>query len=93
MVCLSNYGLLRLLGGVYFTDESLFGVIFFEALTVGTPVTRRPPHRSVREDFPHTVPWSPLALCQWRTQQATPRWAHNFAILQFYPDAKCCGLF
>jgi len=26
---------------------------------VEAPVTRRSPHRPVREDFPHTVPWSP----------------------------------
>ena len=60
---------------------------------VEAPVTRRSPHRPVREDFPHTVPRSPQALRQWRTQQATPRWAHNFAILQFCPDARCCELF
>jgi hypothetical protein len=27
-----------------------------QGFRVKAPVTRRPPHRSVREDFPHTVP-------------------------------------
>jgi len=27
-------------------------------VAVGTPVTRRPPHRSVREELPHTAPAS-----------------------------------
>ena len=27
---------------------------------VGTPITERPPHRSVRADFPHTAPHSGL---------------------------------
>jgi len=49
---------------------------------VEAPVTRRSPHRPGREDFPHPVPRSPEALRQWLTQQATPRWAHNFAVLQ-----------
>jgi hypothetical protein len=61
------------------------GAVWLANFQVEAPVTRRSPHRPVREDFPHTVPWSPEALRQWRTQQATPRWAHNFAVLQFCP--------
>ncbi len=38
---------------------------------VEAPVTRRSPYRSVREDFPHTVPQSPEALRLWLTQQDT----------------------
>jgi len=40
----------------------LFPIIFLNAPASGVrfrvkaPVTRRPPHRPVREDFPHTVP-------------------------------------
>ena len=31
---------------------------FFEAVAVGTAVTCRPPHRSVRAELPHTAPAS-----------------------------------
>ena len=51
---------------------------------VKAPVPRRPPHRSVREDFPHTVPRLPKAGGQWQTKQATPRLAHNFAAQQAF---------
>jgi hypothetical protein len=30
----------------------------YQAIAVGTPVTGRPPHRSVRAAFPHTAPTS-----------------------------------
>jgi hypothetical protein len=30
--------------------------IYHLVVAVGTPVTRRPPHRSVRAGFPHTAP-------------------------------------
>ena len=46
---------------------------------VEAPVTRRSPHRPGLEDFPHPVPRSPKALRQRLTQQATPRWARNYA--------------
>ena len=36
----------------YFLIDSVFGVRF----RVKAPVARRPPHRPVLEDFPHTVP-------------------------------------
>jgi hypothetical protein len=29
-----------------------------EMIAVGTPITERPPHKSVRADFPHTAPTS-----------------------------------
>ena len=37
----------------FFTPESLIQNSF----RVEAPVARRSPHRPVREDFPHTVPW------------------------------------
>jgi len=59
-------------------NRTLFWVWFL----VKAPITLRPPHISVREDFPHTVPRLPKAGGQWQTKQATPRLAHNFAAQQ-----------
>src|SRR5215210_6513322 len=36
-------------------------------VAVGTPITRRPPHGSVRAEFPHTA----LTLDEWRSTQNT----------------------
>jgi hypothetical protein len=63
------------------------------AFRVDAPVTRRTPHRSGREGFPHPVPRWPQALRPWRTKQATPRLAHNFAVpWQHYCTASCAIL-
>jgi hypothetical protein len=35
------------------TDSSFIG---FVLIAVGTPITERPPHRTVRAEFPHTAP-------------------------------------
>ena len=40
----------ELLGGYEAIDESL------DAIAVGTRITARPPHRTVRAEFPHTAP-------------------------------------
>ena len=48
---------------------------------VKAPVTWRPPHRSVREDFPHTVPQNTQALRLCITRQVLPHLAHNIAAL------------
>ena len=61
---------------------------FCVGFRVKAPLTRRPPHRSVREAFPHTVVQA--LFTELSTNQATPRLAHNFAALQVF---KYYGLF
>src|SRR6266704_772396 len=48
-------------------DDPVVTVIASAAIAVGTPITERPPHRTVRAAFPHTAPTSgvdgELAVC------------------------------
>ena len=41
---------------------------------VEAPVTQRSPHRPVREDFPHTVPWLRFFLPNRRPDRRHPVW-------------------
>ena len=41
---------------------------------VKAPVTWRPPHRAVREDFPHTVPQNTQAFAYGLPGQSHPAW-------------------
>ena len=31
-------------------------LLSIQSIAVGTPITERPPHRTVRAEFPHTAP-------------------------------------
>ena len=54
---------------------------------VEAPVTRRSPHRSGREDFPHPVPQNTQALRPCITRQISLRLAHNSAAQLIISDA------
>ena len=49
-------GILRYKNGLVL--ELMPQLTAFYRVTVGTPVTRHPPYRSVREELPHTAPTS-----------------------------------
>jgi len=48
--------------------------IYLGTIRVKAPVTWRPPHSPVREDFPHTVPQNPQAFAYELPGQSHPAW-------------------
>ena len=63
--------------------------IYLGTIRVEAPVTRRSPHRSGREDFPHPVPQNTQALRLCITKQVLLRLAHNIAARLLSQFLKC----
>ena len=62
---------------IYGVDDYRFlinGTILAVQFRVKAPLTRRPPHRSVREAFPHTVPRFKLFLPSHQPIRRHPDW-------------------
>ena len=65
----------------------LFNLTLSDIFRVEAPVTRRSPHRSGREDFPHPVPQNTQALRPCITGQVSLHPAHNSAARLIISDA------